>query len=173
MAGMPGAGKSTIALALGEAFGIPVVDKDVIVSALLEHGIAEDAAHPAAYGTTFGLAEHLLGVQRLSVIVDTPAVYPSTLDWAAQLCAETGAMLIPVLCSADGETRFDRMAAREGLRSHSKGTTRRPGTACERFAHFPDDTIELDTMRPLDDVVREAIAAVYMRIGMRPGQRRR
>lgn len=165
MAGMPGAGKSTVALALGEAFGMPVIDKDVVVSSLLDEDIAEHFAHPAAYRATFDLVEHLLRVQRLSVIIDTPAVYPSVLDWATNLCTETDAILIPVLCSADGEARHDRMAVREGLRSHSKGTSRRPGTDRERFDHFPDDTIELDTMGATEDVIREAIAAVRLRIG--------
>lgn len=164
MAGMPGAGKSTVALTLGAEFGMPVIDKDVIVSAVLDRDIAENQAHPAAYQVTFDLVEHLLRVQRMSVIVDTPAVYPSTLDWATRLCAATGAHLIPVLCSADGETRYDRMAARQGLRSHSKGTSRRPGTARERFAHLPADTIELDAMRPVDEVLREAISAVRLRL---------
>lgn len=164
MAGMPGAGKSTVALALGAEFGMPVIDKDVVVSSLLDEDIAEDIAHPAAYRATFDLVEYLLRVQRLSIIVDTPAVYPSVLEWATSLCAQTDAILIPVLCSADGEARYDRMVAREGLRSHSKGTSRRPGTARERFDHFPDDTIELDTMRPVADVVREAIAAVRLRL---------
>lgn len=164
MAGMPGAGKSTVALALGDAFSIPVIDKDVVVSALLDADVTEDIAHSAAYNATFDLVEHLVRVQRKSVIVDTPAVYPSTLDWATMLCIETGAQLIPVLCSADGETRYDRMAMRKGLRSHSKGTSRTPGTARERFAHLPDDTIELDTMKPLDDIMREAITAVGLRL---------
>ncbi len=170
MAGMPGAGKSTVALALGAAFGMPVIDKDILLSAMLDHGIAEALAHPAAYRATFDLAEHMLREQRLSVIVDTPAVYPATLEWATNLCAETDATLIPVLCSADGEVRYNRMAAREGLRSHSKGTTRTPGTARERFDHFPDSTIELNTMGKLDDVVREAVTAVQERISMLPGQ---
>lgn len=165
MAGMPGAGKSTVALALGAEFGMPVIDKDVVVSSLLDEGITEDMAHPVAYRVTFDLVEHLLREQRLSVILDTPAVYPATLNWATNLCVQTAAVLIPVLCSADGEARYDRMAVRQGLRSHSKGTSRRPGTARERFAHFPDDTIDLDTMQEVDDVVREAVAAVRLRIG--------
>lgn len=164
MAGMPGAGKSTVALALGAEFGMPVIDKDVVVSSLLEEDIAEDLAHPAAYRATFDLAEHMLRKQRLSVIVDTPAVYPATLEWATSLCSETDATIIPVLCSADGMARHDRMTVREGLRSHSKGTSRRPGTARERFAHLPDDTIELDTMAPLEDVLREAISQVRSRL---------
>ncbi|MBA3275392.1 MAG: AAA family ATPase [Chloroflexia bacterium] len=164
MAGMPGAGKSTVALALSAEFGMPVIDKDVVVSSLLDEDIAEDIAHAAAYRTTFDLVEHLLCAQRLSAIVDTPAVYPSVLEWATNLCAETDAILIPVLCSADGEARYDRMAAREGLRSHSKGTSRQPGTAHERFAHFPDNTIELDTMRAVDEVIRVAISRVRKRM---------
>ena len=106
----------------------------------------------------------MLREQCLSVIVDTPAVYPPTLDWATNLCSETDATIIPVLCSADGEARYDRMAAREGMRSHSKGTSRRPGTARERFNHFPDNTIELNTMGAAEAVIREAIAAVRLRI---------
>jgi len=164
MAGMPGAGKSTVALALSAEFGMPVIDKDVVVSSLLDEDIAEEVAHPAAYRTTFDLVEYLLHVQRLSVIVDTPAGHPSTLEWATSLCAQTDALLIPVLCSADGEARYDRMAARAGLRSHSKGTSRRPGTARERFAHFPDHTIELDTMRAVDEVIRVAISRVRKRM---------
>lgn len=170
MAGMPGAGKSTVALALGAELGFPVIDKDVIVSALLEQGMDTDAAHPAAYAITFDLAEHLIRDQGLSVIVDSPAGEPAILEWATRLCAETGARLVPVLCSADGLARYERMAAREGLRAHSKGTTRRPGTARERFAHFPANTIEFDTMRPVEEVVREAIALVRARID-RPGDR--
>jgi predicted kinase len=163
MAGMPGAGKSTIALALGAAFGMPVIDKDVIVSSLLDDGIAEDDAHSAAYRVTFEMTDHVLRTQRLSVIVDTPAGNPAILEWATRLCVETGAVLIPILCSADGLVRYERMAAREGLRSHSKGTTRRPGTARERFTHLPDDTIELDTMKPVEDVIADAMARVRMR----------
>lgn len=164
MAGMPGAGKSTVALALGTEFGMPVIDKDMIVSALLDRGIIEDRAHPAAYQATFDLVEHLVRVQRMSVIVDTPAGNSAILDWAMSLCTETGSRLIPILCSADGVTRYERMASRQGLRSHSKGTTRRPGTARERFTHLPADTIELDTMRAIDEVLREAIGRVRQQI---------
>lgn len=49
MAGMPGAGKSTVAHGIGRAFGCPIVDKDVIASALLDAGIPEDAMQPAAF----------------------------------------------------------------------------------------------------------------------------
>lgn len=164
MAGMPGAGKSTVALALGAEFGFPVIDKDVIVSVLLEEGILDDAAHPVAYRLVFETVDALVRTQRLSANMDTPAGLPATVEWAAGLCREAGAQLIPVLCSADGLTRYDRMAAREGLRSHSKGTSRRPGTARERFTHLPPDAIEIDAMQPVDDMCREAIAAVRERL---------
>lgn len=164
MAGMPGTGKSTVALALGAEFGFPVIDKDVVVSAILDKGMADEIAHPAAYAAAFSLTEHLIRGQRLSVVLDTPAGPPSVLRWATKLCSDASALLIPVLCSAEGEARFDRMAARKGLRSHSTGTSRRPGTARERFNHLPPDTIELDAMRPVDEMVREAVALVRSRL---------
>jgi dephospho-CoA kinase len=39
MSGFPGSGKSTMALAIGEAFHIPVVSVDPIESAIVEAGI--------------------------------------------------------------------------------------------------------------------------------------
>ena len=55
MAGMPGAGKSTVALGLGAAFGWPVIDKDVIASSLLDSGILDEQMQPAAYDACFAL----------------------------------------------------------------------------------------------------------------------
>src|SRR5680860_524191 len=60
MAGMPGAGKSTVALALGREFHFPVIDKDVIVSTMLEQDVPENVAHPLAYAATFDLVDHLI-----------------------------------------------------------------------------------------------------------------
>jgi predicted kinase len=76
MAGLPGAGKTTLALALGRALGWPVVDKDTLKSPLLKLGIANEVAGPASYTLLLALARDLLVHQRLSVILDSPAAYP-------------------------------------------------------------------------------------------------
>ncbi|MGI8486329.1 MAG: AAA family ATPase [Thermomicrobiales bacterium] len=82
MAGMPGAGKSTIAQAIGCEFGFPVVDKDVILSALLKEDVPEGLAQPASYQALFDLAESLSIHQGISVILDSLCAFPSTLETA-------------------------------------------------------------------------------------------
>ena len=49
MAGPPGAGKTTLALAIGHARGWPVIDKDTLKSAMLTVGVAEALAGPGSY----------------------------------------------------------------------------------------------------------------------------
>ena len=48
MAGMPGSGKSTVALALGAALHCPVIDKDTLKSTLLTNDVNELVAASAA-----------------------------------------------------------------------------------------------------------------------------
>jgi predicted kinase len=155
MAGMPGSGKSTIAVGIGATFGWPVIDKDVIASSLLASGIPEEQMQPAAYDACFALTHDLLVRQRQTMILDTPCVYPVVLERAVRICAEAGAVLVPVLCSADRDIRNHRVATRQTMRSQPAGQSRTPGYGRERFVHLPDDRIEIVT----DDSVEQAVAA--------------
>jgi predicted kinase len=74
MAGMPGSGKSALARVIGHATGAVVLDKDVLKTAVLEAGVEEGLAGPAAYEAFFGLAGHLLG-QGHAVVLDSPSFY--------------------------------------------------------------------------------------------------
>ncbi len=164
MAGMPGAGKSTIAQAIGLEFGIPVVDKDVILSSLLKEDVPEDLAQPASYRALFELAESFVTHQRLSIVVDSPCGFPSIVETAQRICLAVSAVLIPVLCSADRDARNNRVATRNALRSQPVGISRTPGYARERFGHMPSDTIHVDTMNPIDEVVVDVLGIVRSRI---------
>ena len=168
MAGMPGSGKSAIAQVVGREFGIPVLDKDVILSALLKEDVPEDLAQPASYQALFGLAENLVIHQGLSVILDSPCAFPSTLEVAQRICRGAPAVLIPVLCSADRDARNHRVATRKALRSQPIGISKTPGNARERFAHMPSDTIEVNTMRSLEDLVPEVLAAIRSQFAESP-----
>lgn len=160
MAGMSGAGKSTLALALGRKMGLPVIDKDVILSALLEANVPENLAQSASYRTMFALGEALLN-QEHSVVLDSPAALPKTVNAARNVCSRSSAHLVTVLCSVKQDIRNERVATRHALPSQPFGISTTPGTARERFLHLPNDTIEVDTMQPLDVVTREAVAAVW------------
>lgn len=163
MAGMPGSGKSTIAHQLGRELGLAVIDKDVILTALLEASVPEASAQPGSYRAMFAIAASLLH-QQLSVVVDSPAAFPETVRIARKICDQTSARLVAVLCSAEQDVRNERVARRRSLRSQPAGVSTTSGTARERFTHLPGDTIEIDTMAPLDVAVREAVETIRVRI---------
>jgi len=165
MAGMPGTGKSTVAREIGSVFGFPVIDKDVIATALLDAEIPEDQMQPAAYDTCFALTRDLL-MQHQSLILDTPAVHPIVWERAQALCNQAGATLIPVLCVADRDIRNHRVASRVAMRSQPAGQSRTPGYARERFAHLPPDRIELVTDGELPDVLDQVIRQLRSRGGV-------
>ncbi|MEO7077131.1 MAG: AAA family ATPase [Ktedonobacterales bacterium] len=70
MAGLPGAGKTT--LALGRALGWPVVDKDTLKSSLLDGDVPEELAGPASYKLLLAMGRDLCARQGLTVILDSP-----------------------------------------------------------------------------------------------------
>jgi predicted kinase len=162
MAGMPGTGKSTIARALGREFGWPVIDKDVIATALLDAGLPEAQMQPAAYDTCFALTGDLL-MQQQTVILDTPAGFPIVTERTRALCERTGAVLRVVLCSADREIRNQRVATRVAMRSQPVGESKTAGYARERFTHLPEDRLEIVTDGDMDETLDLAIASFRYR----------
>ncbi len=147
MAGMPGSGKSTVARELGHHLGFPVIDKDVILSALLATGVPETIAQSAAYNMMLDLGESLLQ-QGMSVVLDSPASLPETVSVAKGVCRGASAKLVVVLCSSEQGVRNERVASRTSLPSQPASISTTPGTARERFLHLPD-------------VVQDAVAAAH------------
>jgi len=113
MAGLPGAGKSTIAVDLGNRLGIPVVSVDPIESAILSAGIESDQPTGlAAYLVAETLAESIVGIGG-SIIVDAVnAVDPAREQWV-KLAArhEVELRFIEVVCS-DPEIHRERLESR-------------------------------------------------------------
>ena len=163
MAGLPGAGKSTLALALGRALGWPVIDKDLFETVLRAAGQG-DGSTAIAYDPMFALARDLLVEQRLSIILDCPAVFPARVEQAWQLARSTGARFTPVLCLAGQEERNRRMAREvpESAREWRAPPRRRPsdiaGDGREQFPHLPADVLAVRTDRLGPDVVADVVA---------------
>jgi predicted kinase len=159
MAGMPGTGKTSLALALGQSRGWPVIDKDSLKSPLLTAGISSGLAGPASYMLMLELAQDLLVKQHLSVILDSPGRFPFVLERVKAMTEQVGARLKIIQCVAPRELRNQRLTGRLARPSQWKEDA---GLSDEEeremFAHLPTNALILDTSLPLEDCLTEAFA---------------
>ena len=119
MAGLPGAGKSTIAEVVGNRLGHSVLSVDPIESAILAAGI--DADQPtglAAYLVAEKMAENELANGRGVLIDAVNAVEPAREQWVQLAAAQaTPIKFIEVVCS-DPELHRTRLESRENRLAH-------------------------------------------------------
>jgi predicted kinase len=170
MAGLPGAGKSTLALALGRELGWPVLDKDTVKTTLLQLGAEELLAGRASYQVLFDLARDLVVTQRLSIIMDWPSVYPRVIEVSQTIAADARGALRVVFCAAGPETRERRTRDRVS-RLSQRGHPDRPPTARwhsngdgrEYFPFLPPDTLTMITDRPVEALSAELLPLLHTR----------
>ncbi|HRW07371.1 MAG TPA: ATP-binding protein [Caldilineaceae bacterium] len=126
MSGAPGAGKTTVARAIGKATGAVVIDHDVTKSALLAADVPVDLAGRASYQVLNAMASHLLQ-QGHSVIFDSPCFYEELLERGQRLAAESGATYRYIECVLNDLTELDRrLRTRERMPSQVAGVYAQP-----------------------------------------------
>lgn len=162
MAGLPAAGKSTIAEVVGNRLGMPVLSVDPIEMAILSAGI--DSAQPtglAAYLVAEAMAESVLAGGRGVVIDAVNAVEPAREQWV-RLATRQNAILrfIEVVCS-DPQLHRERLATRTGRHAVVE-----PGFAVEQsldeWEPFAGESaavprVTLDSVRPLGVNIEQAL----------------
>lgn len=174
MSGVPGAGKTTIARAVAGHIGAVVVDHDVTKTALLDADIPAADAGYASYMVLDAVARHVLA-QGFSVVFDSPCLYAELLERGQQLAATAGAAYRYIECRIDDLDELDRrLRTRTRSRSQLAGVYAAPtegsGKAVsgaqvfrEAIANMKrpaEGYLLLDTSRPVEVCVREAIAYV-------------
>lgn len=164
MAGPPGVGKTTLALAAAGVIRWPVVDKDTLKSCLLNMGVAEETAGPASYDLMFDMGRDLLIEQRFSVILDSPAGRPFVIERARELARQADANLKFILCLADPATRAKRLAQRTARPSQ----WRVDKMAAEDVRHLwesllPPDCLVLDMSGKTNDLVQRVVPYLTVR----------
>jgi predicted kinase len=160
MAGLPGAGKTTLAFKLGQKLGWAVLERDLIKESLLKGKIDEDTAGRAAYDCSLKITENFLVDQQLSVILDTSLLYPFILERAKQLVARSGAQLKIILCEVDEGTRQHRLRTRKKRISQTKGLLV-PRDAAKQFERLDSSLYKkVQTKRSLKLNVEEALKYV-------------
>jgi predicted kinase len=165
MAGLPAAGKSTIAEVVGNRMGVPVVSVDPIEAAILSAGI--DADQPtglAAYLVAEAFADSVIS-GGTSIIVDAVnAVSPAREQWlklAERHAAEI--RFIEVVCS-DAALHEQRLAARaERLAAASLPESFAVEQSLDEWGEWTGASgaiarITLDSVEPLGVNVERALA---------------
>lgn len=161
MAGLPGAGKTTLARTLGRELQWQVIDKDRYKEVLLQQGSDDDSAARAAYHRSFDELRTALIQQRASVIFDTAALHHFILDTAMEIvCDAEDAQVKVILCVADRDLRNHRLRTRPYQSTNIRVD---PSTIADYFHHFrhlPSDKLVLYTYRPFEECVVQARAYV-------------
>lgn len=177
MAGLPGAGKSTIAEVIGNRLGVPVVSVDPIESAILSAGIDPDQPTGlAAYLVAETIAESVLG-GGTGVIVDAVnAVEPAREQWV-RLAGRQNVLVkfIEVICS-DPELHRARLAGRDrGLAKVAEPTWHAVEQSMDEWETWSGPSaavprITLDSVQPLGLNVEQALAFVVGAAASTPDQ---
>ena len=160
MAGLPGAGKTTLALAIGRELRWPVLDKDTVKTTLLEAAVPEAVAGPASYLLPLALCRDLVVQQKLSVIFDSPALYPPNIAQAQGIAEASGGTLKIIYCQADGVLRNQRLALRTRRLSQMGSDPTSDAEGSARFAHLPPERLDLLMDRPLAELTADALAYI-------------
>jgi predicted kinase len=160
MSGLPGAGKSAVADAIGRALPAPVLAVDPIDAAMRRAGIG--AGQPtglAAYLVADALARRMLGLG-LTVVVDAVnAVAAARAQWPA-IAADLGvpSRVIEVTCS-DPELHRRRLAARHrDLPGFPEPTWPDVLAARAEYQPWTVDRLVLDSVDDLDRNTARALA---------------
>lgn len=161
MAGLPGAGKTTLAYALGRELGWQMIDKDTYRETLIKQGVDEKRAGKIAYEISFAQIRTLLIRQRMPVIFDTAALHDFVIDEILEILRNTnGAILKVILCVADRDLRHYRMRTRPYQPTSIRVDPATIADYFRYFNHLPADRLVLVTNASLEICIMKAKAYV-------------
>ncbi|MCU1597066.1 MAG: hypothetical protein JWQ47_805 [Glaciihabitans sp.] len=169
MAGLPGAGKSTIAEVIGNRLGYALLSVDPIESAILSAGIDSDQPTGlAAYLVAEAIADAALANGQTIIVDAVNAVDPAREQWV-NLAKKHGEQLhfIEVVCS-DTELHRERLEARDRNLTHlPEPTWHAVEQSLEEYADWTGPTaaiprITLDSVQRLGQTVEQALAFIQV-----------
>ena len=157
MAGLPGAGKTTLAYALQKQLGWRVVDKDKYRSTVFQDELDDEIASRKAYDRSFTEIHHALKVDQTSVIFDTAALHSSIVDMVEEIAGNIeGVQLKVVLCVIDKEERDNRLRTRPQQYTRNNVDPATIEDYLQLFDHLPPDKLILLTNILPEECLSEA-----------------
>ena len=159
MAGLPAAGKSTVAEGLARAVGCAVLSVDPVEAAMWRAGVGrEQPTGLAAYVVVEVLAAEQLALGHGVIIDAVNGVGPAREQWRG-LAGRTGSALafIEVRCSDEAEHRRRLEGRQRRIDGFPEPTWESVQARRVRFADWHDERLVLDSIAPVDDTVRLAL----------------
>ena len=162
MAGLPAAGKSSVAEGLASALSSPVVSVDPIEAALLRAGI--ERSQPtglAAYLAAEAVADGLLALGQTVIVDAVNAVEPARQQWRA-LAGRRRVRLafIEVVCSSAHLHRHRLEARQRGLADLPEPTWAEVERRRAEYEPWDDRRLVLDSVTDLSSNVKHALEFV-------------
>ncbi len=161
LAGLPGAGKSTLATALASRTGLRIVDRDRLRAELFPEGTASMVEKAAALSAVVEAVRAACREGQGAIVDGMPFSRRSDLDRVATAAKEAGAEVVAVhlTCAVDlAEARLANATAGE---SRHAAPDRRPGLAAEvaaRFEPLPEWVVRLDASDPPERLLEQTLA---------------
>jgi uncharacterized protein len=162
--GLPGTGKSTLAAALGDELGWPVLRTDELrkelagldplehAPAAYGHGLYSPAMTEATYDTLFSRAGLLLARGR-SVILDASFATSRRRTRAAALASESSSDLVELRCLVPADVAVARLATREAVGNDpSDADGEVAATMASTFDDWPS-AATVGTSPPIEDIL--------------------
>ena len=170
MHGPPGSGKSTLARALGHALPAVVIDKDLIASALIRHGVPYADAGAPSYQVMYAQAARFLEDGQ-SVVFDSPCFWPRIEQTTRRIAANAGARWVMIETACAEDLRDARLANRERLESNP--AARDTGPMREGMYLPKCERVTVDTASPLDRCLEAALSGIAASLTSQAASRER
>lgn len=162
MAGLPAAGKSSLADALGRALGAPVVSVDPIEAALWRAGVGrEQPTGLAAYLAAEAVAEGVLALGQSVILDAVNAVQAARAQWR-DLADRSGVPLafVEVTCSSPGLHRRRLEARRRMIAGFDEPTWEQVERRRAEFEPWSAPRLSLDSAAEMSENLDRALAYV-------------
>jgi predicted kinase len=159
VSGLPGVGKSAVADAVGRHLGAAVLSVDPIEAAIMRSGIERSfETGLAAYEVVAALAEEQLRLG-LSAVADAVSGLEVARDMWRRAAGRTRSAMpvIEVVCSDEDLHRRRLAARRRSIEGFPEPPWQEVVARHDEWEPWPEARLVLDSVRPLGDLVPEAL----------------
>jgi predicted kinase len=159
LVGLPGAGKSTLARALHDRFGWPIVDRDAIRAAMFAGVDCGDEEKAAAEEALWLAAETHLAARRSCIVDGMTFARGLQRERARELADLAGAGFAALALECPQSLAAQRVRGDHAHSAQDRDATL-VRTVAARFEPLEGDCVRLDATAPADAVLRQAVEAL-------------